>query len=78
MTLKVFNKLSFDQKLFAVVDQGVFLDNYITPYIRKNLYAVNKFYVELVYDSNKNKVVEVRNFKSGAQLDKYIMHINLD
>ncbi|WP_143144237.1 hypothetical protein [Flaviramulus basaltis] len=64
--------------MFTVVDQGVFLDNYVTAHIRMNLYAVNKFFVEMVYDSNVNRVVEVRSFKSGIQLDKYTAHINLD
>ncbi|GAA4803352.1 hypothetical protein [Litoribaculum gwangyangense] len=77
MTLEEFNKLEFDDKLFAVVDNGVFLDNYVTVDIRMNLYSLDKFYVELIYDSQLNKVVEVRSFKLGVQLDKYISHLDL-
>ncbi len=77
MTLKEFNTLDYDNKLFAVVDKGTFLDNYVTTAIRINLYSVDKFYVELVYDPEQNKVVEIRSFKAGIQLDKYTNHLNL-
>jgi hypothetical protein len=71
MTLKVFNALNHDTRLFTVVDKGVFLDNYVTRDIRMNLYAVDKFFVELVYDSEENKIIEVRSFTSGPELEKY-------
>ncbi|MCF7559421.1 hypothetical protein L3X39_02140 [Sabulilitoribacter multivorans] len=77
MTLKEFNNLNFDEKLFTVVDRGTFLDNYVTTEIRLNLYAVDKFYVELSYDGKQNKVVEVRSYKSGIHLDKYTSHLDL-
>lgn len=78
MTLKEFNNLTYDKKLFAVVDKGVFLDNYVTKEIRMNLYAIDKFYVELVYESVENKIVEVRSFNHGVELDKYGSHIRLN
>jgi hypothetical protein len=77
MTLQEFNKLDHDEKLFNVVDEGTFLDNYITTEIRMNLYAIDKFFVELVYDGEENKIVEVRSFKSGSELEKYTNHIIL-
>ncbi len=75
MTLDEFNKLSFDEKLYLVVDKGTFVDNYITNNIRMNCYALDKFFVELVYCSVKNKIIEVRSFDSGADLDKYLNSI---
>lgn len=72
MKLEEFNKLSFDEKLYVVVDKGTFLDNFITKNIRLNCYAIDKFFVELVYCSKENKIIEVRSFDSGADLDKYI------
>ncbi len=74
MTLKEFNKLTYDEKIFIVVDKGTFLENYVTKEIRINLYAVAKFYVELVYESALNKIVEVRSFKFGHELDKYTIN----
>lgn len=36
-----------------------------------NCYALDKFFVELVYDSEQNAITEFRSFKSGYILDKY-------
>ncbi|WP_223551077.1 hypothetical protein [Aestuariivivens sp. NBU2969] len=68
MTLEEFNSLTHDEKLYAVVDNGVFLDNYVTSELRINLYSLDKFYVELVYDGELNKVIEVKalTFSSKA------------
>jgi hypothetical protein len=71
MRLKEFNELTFDEKLFKVVDEGTFLDNYVTSDVRINLYSVHKFYVELVYNGDENKIEEIRSFKHGVHLDKY-------
>jgi len=49
----------------------VFLDNYVTKDIRINCYAIDKFFVEVVYDSEHNTITEVRSFKYGHSLDKY-------
>ena len=32
-------------------------------------YAIDMFFVDMVYDVDKNKIVEVRSFKSGWSLD---------
>ena len=77
MTLQEFNNLDHDERLFTVVDKGTFLDNYVTTDIRMNLYAIDKFFVELVYDSGENKIIEVRSFKKGQELEKYTNHIKL-
>lgn len=63
MTLIEFNSLSHDDRLLAVVDQGVFLENFVTKEIRINLYALDKFFVELIYDPVQNKITELRSFK---------------
>jgi len=34
-------------------------------------YAIDMFFVELVYDADKNKIIKVRSFISGWCLDKY-------
>ena len=49
----------------------MFLDNYVTKNIRLNCYGNNKFFVELVYCPEKNKIVEKRSFEEGEHLDKY-------
>ena len=55
----------------TVNQYGTFLDNYITKDIRINCYAIDKFFVEVVYDGKHNVITEVRSFKYGHSLDKY-------
>ena len=71
MTLYEFNVFSLEEKQATVWDKGVFLDNYITKDIRINCYAIDRFFVEVVYDAEHNTITEVRSFKSGHLLDKY-------
>ena len=71
MTLYQFNTLTLEEKLPSVWDKGVFLDNYITNDIKINCYAIDKFFVEVVYDAERNTITEVRSFKYGHSLDKY-------
>jgi len=51
--------------------QKVFLGNYITKDIKINCYAIDKFFVEVVYDATHNVITEVRSFMYGHKLDKY-------
>jgi hypothetical protein len=71
MTLYDFNILSLEEKQATVWEKGVFLDNYITKDIKINCYAIDKFFVEVVYDGEQNAITEVRSFKYGHSLDKY-------
>lgn len=71
MTLNEFNKLEYNDKLLTIVDSGVFVDNYVTKEIRLNCYSLYKFFVELIYNSEKNKISEIRAFAEGEELDKY-------
>ena len=71
MTLYEFNRLNENDKISEVWSKGVFLDNHISKTEVLSCYAVDMFFVELVYDVDKNKIVEGRSFKSGWCLDKY-------
>ena len=71
MTLYDFNKLSLEDKQTTVWNNGTFLDNYITKDIRINCYAIDKFFVEVVYNAEHNTITEARSFKTGQLLDKY-------
>jgi hypothetical protein len=42
-----------------------------TEDIRINCYAIDRFFVEVVYDGKHNVITEVRSFKTGHSLDKY-------
>lgn len=71
MTLYDFNKLELNERMETVNQLGVFLDNYVTKEERCNCYAIDKFFVEVVYDGEQNTITEVRSFKTGYLLDKY-------
>jgi len=71
MTLYEFNALTFEEKLTLVFDIGVFLDNYVSVKERINCYAIDKFFVEVYYDSKKNAIVDIQSFKCGDSLNKY-------
>ena len=71
MTLYNFNKLSLEEQQAVLWRDGEFLDNRITEKERCNVYAIDKFFVEVVYDPEHNVITELRAFKSGKTLDKY-------
>jgi hypothetical protein len=71
MTLYEFNILELNERMEAVNQYGTFLDNYITKDIRINCYAIDKFFVEVVYDGEQNVITEVKSFKYGHSLGKY-------
>ncbi|MFT5215410.1 MAG: hypothetical protein ACI83H_000519 [Glaciecola sp.] len=71
MTLYEFNALELNDQMEAVNQLGTFLDNYIGNGERCNCYAIDKFFVEVVYDSEHNTITEIRSFKTGHLLNKY-------
>jgi hypothetical protein len=75
LTLYEFNLLTEDNKLKTVWDIGEFIENHISIDGIKNLYAINKFYVEVVYDAQNNQIIGVESFKIGKDLDKYLPSI---
>ena len=56
----------------------MFLDNHISQTEALSCYAIDMFFVELVYCVDKNKIVEGRSFKSGHRLDKYSPNIKTE
>ena len=71
MTLYEYNSLSLEQQLTIVWNNGAFLDNHITEKEKCNCYAIDMFFVEVVYDAEHNVITELRAFKTGHLLDKY-------
>lgn len=71
MTLYEFNILYVNERMEAVKQYGTFVDNHVTKTERYNLYAIDMFSVEVVYDPKHNTITEVRSFKTGYLLDKY-------
>ena len=80
-TLYEFNALSFDDKLATVWKYGSHIENKpiengTLEYL--SLYGIEKFYIELVYNRDTNKIVEVHSFKTGKDLEKYLPTINTE
>jgi len=71
MTLYEFNVLELNERMEVVNQQGTFLDNHITKLERCNLYAINKFFVEVFYNADTNTITEIKSFKTGELLNKY-------
>jgi hypothetical protein len=71
MTLYEFNILDLNERMQCVNLYGTFLDNYITKDERCNLYAIDKFFVEVHYNADLNVIIDVTAFKTGKDLDKY-------
>lgn len=71
MTLYEFNVLDLNNRMEAVNQYGKYLDNHISQTERCNLYSIDKFFVEVVYDSKSNSIVKINSFITGYLLDKY-------
>ena len=71
MTLHDFNALELNERMEAVNQYGTFLYNHVSNTERCNLYAIDKFFVEVVYNPEHNTITEVKSFKTGHLLDKY-------
>ncbi|MFD0963238.1 hypothetical protein ACFQ1O_04360 [Pseudofulvibacter geojedonensis] len=71
MTLYEFNLLNESDQCQTVWDNGTYLDVVTQDGIKMVLYAIDKFFVEVHYDSESNKIVGLKSFKHGQILDKY-------
>jgi hypothetical protein len=68
--------LELNERMEAVNQHGTFLDNHVSKTERCNLYAIDKFFVEVVYNPKFNTITEVKSFKTGHLLDKYSIDLS--
>lgn len=57
MNLYEFNRLNTDDKLKSVWALGKFIDKHITATERVNLYGIDLFYVDIVYDPGTSESI---------------------
>jgi hypothetical protein len=57
---------------------GSYLTNHIEPERKFNLYALYDFFVEVEYDTIKNKILGKAHFKTGLTLDKYAGSVDIN
>lgn len=64
--------LTENEQFNTIWNNGIHIDTFIDGNIKINLYAINDFFVEIYYDAELNKINEIKHFKQGYLLDKYL------
>ena len=70
-TLYEFNVLTEEKQYYLIFNEGIFLDEHHENDKRFALYALYKFFIELEYDIEKNKITNKVSFIYGEKLDRY-------
>ena len=74
MTATDFDTLCYEEKLLLVEPVGQKLTEFLTwygPQRHITLYAIEKFYAELIFNLNNCKVEAINAFETVDYLDKY-------
>ncbi|MBJ2174190.1 hypothetical protein JBL43_08070 [Aureibaculum sp. A20] len=74
MTLYEYLLLEEQQQYNSIWDIGIYLDTVNEDNYKINIYAIDMFFVEVVYNAQSNKIIENRAFKEGHRLDKYSLN----
>lgn len=77
ITLYEFNSLSHFEKGEVLWESGVHLSERFIDNVGYSLYQLNNFYVEVKYQSDKNKITLFRSFKNDTLLEPYLNQIDL-
>lgn len=72
MKLYELSNLPDELQYQAVWDQEVYIDTIIFNRVYQ-LYAINDFYVEILYDVADNKITGKLAFKGGDPLNKFLV-----
>ena len=63
--------LSEDEQYDTVFAKGRFIDIVIESNTKYVLYAIDRFFVEVIWDEEKDEIMGKGVFKEGISLDKY-------
>ncbi len=77
MKLQEYKKLSEPEQYKVLWDDGVLIDACMDGEVKKLLYAIHNFYVELWCHVLTNKILWKLSFKQGKLLEKYLEKYNL-
>jgi hypothetical protein len=72
MKLQEYKKLSEPEQYRVLWDDGVLIDACMEGEVKKLLYAIHNFYVELWCHVLTNKILWKLSFKQGKLLEKYL------
>jgi hypothetical protein len=82
MTLYEFNLLENNDKKAAVVwEHGVHIASRLSPLVtdvKILLYQLPRFYVEVYFNDDENKILRLLSFCSVDNLEPYLSSINID
>ena len=72
MKLSEYKRLSEQDQYRILWEDGILIDACIEGDVKKLLYAIHNFYVELWYHALNNKILWKLSFKQGKLLEKYL------
>jgi len=73
MKLNEYKKLSEEEQYSLLWEHGVLVDACIEGEVKKLLYAIDNFFIELWCHVITNKVLWKLSFKQGRLLEKYVI-----
>lgn len=81
MKLSEYKMLKDEDQYHILWNDGILIDAYLDGSVKKLLYAIDNFYVELWCNIRTNKILWKLSFKQGKLLEKYLQkypfHINI-
>lgn len=78
MKLNDYKKLNEEHQYQILWDSGVLIDSCIEGHVKKLLYAVDNFFIELWYHAITNKIIWKLSFKQGPLLEKYLKKYSVE
>lgn len=75
VTLKEFSTLPREKQFDAIFTVGDYLETRGQDNNQVILYAVDRFFVELHFDSKINKIQKIKAFEKGKILNKYSQNL---
>ena len=71
MGIYEFNILPIEGQCETLFSEGDFVGSISRGKFRFALYALYRFWIEVTYDSETNRIVRINSFISGRLLDRY-------
>jgi hypothetical protein len=77
MVHAVFTRLSYEEQLVSIFEDGLFLAHRWAAPDRVSLYHLGSFFVELYYDTRTDQIACLRNFRNTLPLEAYVTWMEL-
>lgn len=70
-----FNRMTQIEKEALILKQGMFLVFRMNDKGKTGLYSIRKFFVEVIYQMEENKILHIRAFKDNSLLAPYLARL---